>query len=1121
MAAINDYVDALNVTLATGDSTEHSHRHALKAYIESLSTGLTATNEPKQSDAGAPDYDVKKIRRHGALSVGKIEAKDIGTTPLNSIEVDSEREKPKTRSGQQLKRYRQAFGNLILTDYVSFRWYVRGELRFAKSIGAVSGNAVTLNPSAAAELEVMLKDFVAATPEAISTPKRLAFRMARLSALIREVILNSFGNNTVSQRTLGLQKAFKDTLVSDLSDEAFADMLSQTIAYGLFAARVQHKGSSGSFTRSTAATGIPRTNPFLRQLFGIITGPELEDEPYVSLVDDLAQLLDDANIVAVLKNFGQERRDPIVHFYETFLGAYNPELRDIRGVYYTPLPIVSYIVRSVDSLLKTAFALPDGVADTTKTGHGAGGHKVLILDPATGTGTFLYEVVDLIRQRFMERGRSGMWAAYVKEHLLPRLYGFELMMAPYAVAHLKLGLQLAGQDLPEAERSDVAYDFATDERVGIYLTNALDPGEAHTTLPLGQFISDEANAASDVKTTKPIMVVLGNPPYQGQSANASTRRELIISGRGGPQRYRTVKTAIGSLLEPYYEVDGAPLGEQNPKWLQDDYVKFIRLGQSRIQETGFGILAYVTNHTYLDAPTFRGMRQSLLGTFNDIYILDLHGSLRRREKNPGGGTDDNVFDQIQQGVCIAIFVKTDDSAEPATIHYGDRWGSREEKYAWLDSMDIGSSAWTEYTPVGPFYSFRPEDPATRDEWLSGLSLTEIFPVFSTGIVTHRDEFSIDTREDRLRARVARFCDPTRSDDEVRAEFFGTRGRTTPSGVHYLPGDNRDWAMAERRAALMKDPDPAASILPVLYRPFDERFVMYHRDAIDSRKYEVMQHMLHADSIGLVSARSNKSPTQDQFFVTNRMTEVKAGEATTGSVLFPLWIYADQDEDEETLVSAAAVNGYRTPNLSQEISSLLKERLGLDLAPDESGDLTSTVGPRDILAYVYAVVHSRTYRIRYGGFLRTDYARIPITAELETFQLLCNLGRHLMDLHLLSAPGLDQGPTVGTTAGSYVVESIPVSQRWVADDVVQQSGHIVINRNGGRNGLAQLLPGIDEDTWLFQVGGHQVLKKWLEARAGDTLSFDEIDHLVKTANAIRATLDVQSQIEELLTEWPLK
>ena len=418
-------------------------------------------------------------------------------------------------------------------------------------------------------------------------------------------------------------------------------MLAQTLAYGLFSARL--RDLTPGFTRQEAQTLIPRTNPFLRDFFYQITGPQLDDEPFASFVDDLVALLAHTDMHAILADFGKRTRqeDPVVHFYETFLAAYDPKLRESRGVYFTPEPVVSYIVRSVDYLLKTRFNLPEGLADTSKVTvrntdpakvvkgtdqirKTAESHRVLVLDPATGTGTFLYGVVDLIRQRFIEQGNAGMWPGYVREHLLPRLFGFELLMAPYAVAHFKLALQLAGQDLPEALRKDWAYDFASDERIRVYLTNTLEAPHEHTGLPLfTQFLATETDAANQVKQDLPIMVVLGNPPYSGHSPIKAPGSATCY--RANCRMVRPLPTITRSMASPW---------ARNPKWLQDDYVKFIRWAQWRIEQTGAGILAFITNHGYLDNPTFRGMRQALMQTFDEIYILDLHGNAKKKETAP-------------------------------------------------------------------------------------------------------------------------------------------------------------------------------------------------------------------------------------------------------------------------------------------------------------------------------------------------------------------------------------------------------------------------------------------------------------------------------------------------------
>ncbi len=655
------YMKAVGQALAQGQATEHTYRPALKALLEAHAPGVTATNEPKRAACGAPDFVIETGKAHNRLIVGYAETKDLGAD-LNEIE-----------RSEQLLRYRAALPNLLLTNYMEFRWYVDGERRLTATLASVGGKAkLQSETNGVYEVGVLLDAFLTSEPLTIGKAKDLALRMARLAHLIRDVIIKAFEEKHASQTLTDLRQAFAKTLIPDLMEPGktaeFADMYAQTIAYGLFAARCFDK-TPENFTRDEARHLIPKTNPFLRKLFDMISGTEMDDEPYAGFVDDLVQLLGRARMDQVLTDFGRRtaRQDPVVHFYETFLAAYDPALRKARGVYYTPEPVVSYIVRSVDHLLKTRFDCPGGLSDTQgttyskkdETGHGftTPTPRVLLLDPACGTGTFLYAVVDHIRSQFMREGNAGLWSGYVKNHLLPRLFGFELLMAPYSVAHFKLGMALAGLDLPEAQRKEWAYDFATDERLGIFLTNTLEEAAKRSETLFGPLraITEEADAAALVKRQLPIMIVMGNPPYAGHSANASVREAKRIN-KFGKWVTRKEETFIGGLLKDYYKVDGKPLGEKNPKWLQDDYVKFLRFGQWRIEQTGSGILAFITNHGYLDNPTFRGMRQSLMATFDDIYLLDLHGNSKKKEKAPDGGPDKNVFD-IQQGVAIALMVK--------------------------------------------------------------------------------------------------------------------------------------------------------------------------------------------------------------------------------------------------------------------------------------------------------------------------------------------------------------------------------------------------------------------------------------------------------------------------------
>jgi len=484
LKAFNAYIRTIEKELALGNATEHTHRPALKTLFESLAEGIVATNEPRRVECGAPDF----VLTRGSATIGYVEAKDVGQN-LDEVE-----------KSEQLKRYRGSLSNLVLTDYLEFRSYIDGKLRLHARLGTpgIDGR-IKRDKSGIEAVTWLVDDFLSHQTASVGTPRELAQRMARLTQMIRDLIIRAFEKELKGGSLHTQFMAFKDNLIPDLSVEQFADMYAQTLAYGLFAARC-NQSTGTDFTRQSAAYLLPRTNPFLRKLFNHIAGPDLDDR-IAWLVDDLAQLLANADMAAILEDFGKRtaREDPVLHFYETFLSAYDQKLRKSRGVYYTPEPVVSYIVRSIDYLLKTRFNRPQGLADD----------NTFILDPAVGTATFLYMVINEIHDSLVTQGQTGLWNGYVAEKLLPRIFGFELLMAPYAMAHLKLGLLL----------KETGYQFEKEQRLGIYLTNTLEEAIKHSEALFANWITEEANAAAEIKKGKPIMVVMGNPPYSGASAN--------------------------------------------------------------------------------------------------------------------------------------------------------------------------------------------------------------------------------------------------------------------------------------------------------------------------------------------------------------------------------------------------------------------------------------------------------------------------------------------------------------------------------------------------------------------------------------------------------------------------
>jgi predicted helicase len=1091
---LQKYFQAVEKLLKAGRATEHSYRPALKDLLEELSTGITATNEPKRVKCGAPDYVVER----NGLTIGYVEAKDINE-PLDTIERD-----------EQLGRYRRALSNLVLTDYLEFRWYVQSEGQQAEKkmsarLATVQpGGTLVFDAEGAAKVGDLLTSFLEHQAGDITRPEDLAKRMARLTHMIRDVIVQAFKEHEASRTMRNQLLAFEKTLLPGITEEQFADMFAQTIAYGLFAARYNHT-SNRPFTRYDATREIPKTNPFLRKLFGTINSNDLDEEPFVGFVDELAQVLDATRMDEVLATFGKRTRqeDPIIHFYETFLSQYDPKLRELRGVYYTPSPVISYMVRSVDYLLKEAFGIEDGLADgetIDSTYTDADGkqqtervQRVLILDPACGTGTFLSSIIEHIRDSYRASNSAGMWSAYVRESLLPRLFGFELLMAPYAMAHLRLGMQLEGLDLPPEQRAPWKYDFRTNERLNVYLTNSLSAGLEQTeTLLMASYISDEANEAASVKRRSPIMVVIGNPPYSGHSANKGTWISDLLHGIDAKSTKKTGN---------YFEVDGQPLKERNPKWLNNDYVKFLRFAQWRIEQTGYGILAFITDHGYLDNPTFRGMRQSLMQTFDDIYVLNLHGASKKKERSPDGSKDENVFD-IQQGVAIGIFVKRKGSVSGTkVVHHADLWGLRERfqgqgtqrqlvagKYHWLAENDIKSTAWTICEPQKPFYLFIPQNQNVRDEYQAYQKITEIMPVNVLGFQTHRDPFAIDFEKNALEQRIGEMRD-IRISDQKFAEKYGS----------HVFGDS----LAKARQKLRKDPAWQKHVIRCLYRPFDRRFCYFSEAVMDRPRKEFLQHMVQSN-LSLNITRQTKAANWQHAVVANTPTPALFVEIKDGSNAFPLYLYPNQNE------LTGISDSQRRPNLSDDFIKELAARLALHFIPEGTGDLQTTFGPEDIFHYMYAIFHAPTYRERYAEFLKIDFPRLPLTSNVELFRTLCGYGKRLVELHLLEK--VARGATGFQGQGDYTVEKVeyvPKAQR-------PEMGCVWINKT-------QYFEDVPADVWEFHIGGYRVCQRWLKDRKGRVLSLNDLREYQKIVSALSETRTLMERIDETIEEqsgWPL-
>jgi predicted helicase len=1058
---LSEYLNALKSRLQ--GATEHTYRPALQALLEGLAKGLYPSgnvkvlNDPKRTGAGAPDFVVILERESTLyenpppLILGHVETKALG------IDLDRLR----GREEEQRERYRKAFPNLLYTNYLDFILYREGREVARATLDRRKGKS--LIPAGEKEVLVLLQRFLGYEGEKISKADALTAQLAAHAQLLRAAIDQALQSEEAKEDLEYWQEVFRKSLLPDLQASEFADLLAQTLTYGLFTARLYHRPGH-PFTFREAFWSLPNTNPFLKDLFQSLA-PKLAEEPRIAWVlESLSDILERTDIEAILDHFARGgRSDPVLHFYEGFLQSYDPNKRELRGVYYTPDPVVRFIVRGVDWLLKEKFSLSEGLAED----------KVYFLDPATGTGTFLYHVILGIHERFSSRGEA-LWRRYAQEKLTQRLFGLELMMVPYTVAHLKLALEL--------ERLGAK----PQGRLAIYLANTLeDPDRDPQLQEVPPFLKGEAEGAYQVRRHQPILVILGNPPYSGHSANKMDW--------------------IKKLVQDYYKVDGQTLEERNPKWLQDDYVKFIRWGEWRLAkvEPGYGMLAYVTNHAYISNPTFRGMRRHLLRTFDEIYILNLHGNKRRKEKAPDGGPDESVFD-IQQGVAIAFFLRypegkhRDDAL--ARVFYADLWGTRGRKEDYLNSTPFHKVPWQEVSPKAPFYIFAPKDQSLAEEYERGWSLPDIFPVNSVGIVTARDHFAIAFTEKELQERIEAFCDKTKSDQEVRREFFGE----TDPGAKYPAGDNRDWQMEKARKELCKDPHWREHIKPILYRPFDCRSIIYHRAAIDFGRWELMQNMLEGENRALLSVRQISSQAWKHVFCSKGLAGANCISAQSKEIgyVFPLFTYLNSF-------------GHRKvkPNLSEKFVKALEESTGLTFEPQPEPLLApgreERFTPFDVLAYIYAVLHTPSYREKHLDFLEYDFPRIPLPGNQGVFLDLVGIGRQLLRLHTLEGVPEPNVRFEGKKDDQVKQkqEDDQVKQVRFEESPLHGEGKVWIN-------TSLRFEGVPKAAWEWQVGGYRPLEKYLKDRIGRILSSEEIELYRKMVMVAVETLRLEEELEAL-------
>jgi len=1016
--------------------TEHTPRAPLENLLNAIKPNkrITIIHEPKRLQGfGAPDF---RIESGGAI-IGYIETKPI------------EENLDKVLKSKQLKKYLPVTHNLILTNYAEFLLIKnqavvdRGNLFYLTDLETKSAKLRHENIQRITDL---FRKFFFSEPLKIGEAKALAIHLAERGRIVKEFIfeiLKESSGDPFSQKVAGLYQVFKDTLVNDLSEEEFADAYAQTVLYGFFLAFLQ---SNKRITVDDASRLIPKSFKVIKEFFNVINDADIP--AHVNWIfQEIVSLINNVDLTGIYESISFKKRhavkdrDPYLYFYETFLGEFDPKKKKAKGVYYTPIQVVSFISQAVDSLLKSEFKKERGFADPSVT----------VLDFATGTGTFLVAIFELIFDSMgSDRGRFNK---LVQEHLLKNFFGFEYLVAPYAIAHLKLSQLL----------KDNGYVLQDNERLQVFLTDTLDNAE-HKSIPLMPYLSQEGKEATNIKTQKKILVITGNPPYNNYSRNN--------------------KKWIRDLVQIY-----KPTGEKKLN-LDDDYIKFIRYAHWKIKQADQGIIGIITNNSFLNGLTHRKMREELIKDFDEIYILNLHGNSRIGETAPDGSPDENVFD-IQQGVSINIFVAREHRSKQCKVFYYDLFGKREEKYDFLLNNDLKSVAWEElnYTEFDSEFNktrwgkrfnenlnfFIPMCNAKQlKEYGEFWGMLEIFQFVGNGIKSERDRICIQFTLEAIKKVVQDFS--SLSESEINRL--------------YLAYDSRDWKVKNAKEDIIqyKNKD---FYFKLLYRPFDERWTFYSgksRGFIGTPGHKTMKHIFNKQNIGLMFLRNISKDKLTYFFISDMPIDIHMLDTVADSLRFaPLYLYQNNDNNNTELFDHESS---RIPNFTEEFQKFISEKYSFIPSPEQ------------IFGYIYAIFYGTSYRSRYEEFLKIDFPRVPFIDDEKKFIRLAELGSELIEHHLMKQ-SYSSSQVTFPIAGSDIIEEV----RFV-EEPTRPFGKVFINKQ-------QYFDNIPINVWEFEIGGYRVLYSWLRYRKSMTLSYEWQEAFLKICNILAFTISQMKKIDEVL------
>lgn len=1008
---INNYINEIRKSRVDLE-TEHSGRTFLENLLKDLSIdkNIQITHESKRDTQGRGAPDFRFLSKEDFV-IGYLENKKIGEN-LDKI-----------LKSPQIQKYRDLSENLIITDYLRWIWFYEGsieaDIRLCEKESLNSQKEISISEEKCKELKKMIDCFLSFSLSSITRAKDLAHYLSKPTRYMRDELTyhlqRDIQNKEEYSELIYLLENFQKTIAYSITEEDFGDAFAQTFSYSLFLTKISLKDFSQRLTIENIETLTPASFSLLKKILSFLS--DLENypsvKPAVQILLNIINATDALKIQEDLKFSQTKEKDPYLYFYEDFLHSYDPQKKVEAGVYYTPSPIVECIIRNLQEILITKFNFKEGLAHP----------QTKILDFACGTGTFLFEIYKTIFSQ--ESSQGALKTSVIKNHILKNVYGFELLIPAYCVAHLKLSQFL---------KEEANYTLCENERIPVYLTNTLElktQDNVKGMLGLIPVLAKEGKMAQSVKEDNKILVITGNPPYKGESKNQFKYIDDLIKPYFPNLNKTTLERVTGKKVEEARNFLRDEIKEKNSKWLNDDYVKFIRFAENKIHKAGKGIIGIITNHGFLDNPTFRAMRWHLMNTFEQIYIVDLHGNAKKKEKSPDGSLDNNVFD-IQQGVCISFFIKK--QGLPKGIFHKDLYGTRESKFNALQTLNILNSPFTKVDPIAPFYLFTPQNTQLWQEYIKGISLRDVFEEISVGIVTGKDE------------KVIAFTS-TILESNVRINYTNFEKK-------YVKNIN--------------------------YRPFDTRKIYYNTEEktiIERPRKKIMQHFIEKENIGLIFRRNIVRNSYDDVFISNKMSDLNSF-GSHGSVIAPLYLYEVEKKDQKSLIKN------KSPNFKKSFFTFIKETFG-------------NISPEEILAYIYGVLHSTSYRKKYLEFLKVDFPCIPFNVDLEEFKRLSSLGQKLINAHLLKEDAIPSG-LMGLPdflkEQNFIVEKIRYEEK---------EQRLFYNQSG-------YFGNVSKEVWDFKIGGYQVLDKFLKSRKGIDIS-EDLAHLQKVIKILDVTIKIMKEI----------